>query len=678
MRISLTLLFILAVFVLSFSQQTHIDSETSLPPQYDLRTYGYVTPVKDQGNCGCCWAFATMAAIESNWLMQGYGTYDLSEDNLINCQNYDNSPCYGGNFYMSSSMFGKHAGPVDESLDPYGDTTAIKNCPTGPFGGLPPTAYVPDVRFLPNDINTIKQALQDHGAVATTMMFDMGSYNPANYTYLFNGTGGYPHCITVVGWDDNMSTASANPGAWIIKDSYGTSWANAGYFYISYDDPVIFTETAIFPQRYPVLTGNTTYVYYYDEFGWITNVGFSTTTAYSLVHYYIGETAPDIFPQQVKRIGTYAVEANTDLEIEVYENFDGTNLTGLRFQTTYNCEFAGFYTIPVNLGSDTIGTDVYIRVKYETPSTILPVPVEAYEANYTSSLMLQTGRNWMSGDGSTWHAVGNNTNWSFDLCVKMYTETAPLSDFIMQDTAVIGEPVQLISDCFPQEMIDSLQWFSNGVYIGSEPVIQHIFNDPGDNEVSLTAFMGSNSDTETKSIYIKDPAIVSIYPNIMMQGDDFTAYIAGHETSWAGSPQVSMSFSSNPSEVITAGNVIATGPLSVEADFDIPINASVGNWDVHVDDLVMEDGFYVDILWNISEEDPGKLNIFPIPTQGKLMIVIFRHAEMEVVGTDGTVICRRDLRKGSNAVDLGQLDAGIFFLRIRTDSETLFRKLVKQ
>ncbi|MDT8393249.1 MAG: T9SS type A sorting domain-containing protein [Bacteroidales bacterium] len=61
-----------------------------------------------------------------------------------------------------------------------------------------------------------------------------------------------------------------------------------------------------------------------------------------------------------------------------------------------------------------------------------------------------------------------------------------------------------------------------------------------------------------------------------------------------------------------------------------------------------------------------------------LMVFIYSQARMEVVGTDGTVICRRDLRKGSNAVDLGQLDAGIFFLRIRTDSETLFRKLVKQ
>ncbi len=52
-------------------------------PVYDLRSEGYITFVKNQGSCGSCWSFATMGSLESRWLKLGFGTYDLSENNLI-------------------------------------------------------------------------------------------------------------------------------------------------------------------------------------------------------------------------------------------------------------------------------------------------------------------------------------------------------------------------------------------------------------------------------------------------------------------------------------------------------------------------------------------------------------------------------------------------------------------
>lgn len=670
-------LFLLSTFVIAHSQQAG-DGPVRFPAQYDLRTFGYVSPVKDQGSCGCCWAFATMAAIESNWLMQGYGMHDLSEDNLINCQGYDNLPCYGGNFYMSSSMFGRHAGPVAEALDPYGDTTAIKNCPSGPFGGLDNTAYIPDVRFLPNDINTIKQALQDHGAVATTMMFDMSYYNASNYTYLYGGTGGYPHCISVVGWNDTITTASANPGAWIIKDSYGTSWANAGYFYISYDDPVMFTEAAIFPVRYDILPANSTRVYYYDEFGWITNYGFSSTTAYGLAHFVIGEGSPSPTPQQIKRIGTYAVEANTNLEVEIYSNFDGTSLSGLRYQTSMNCEYPGFYSIPIGLGSDTMGTQVYVMLKYQCPATTVPMPVEAYEANYTSAIVLQNGRNWIRGSGGTWMPVGSNTSFAFNLCIKMFTETAPLAGIIMQDSAMIGEPVQITSNCFPPGACDSLQWYENGTYIGSLPDFLHAFTTPGDNVITLIAYMGSNSDSEEKSIYIKDPRIASMYPSEAMQGTDFTAYIQGIETLWSGSPDVSLKFSGNPAESITATNVVATSQQSLEADFDIPLNASIGDWDLFVNELVLNNAFYVDILWGVSETEFGSLQVYPCPSRGLLNISIGSEAGLDIISLAGKTEARHILNQGNNSIRLNELSPGIYFLHFYLDGKSVWRKVILQ
>ena len=65
-------------------------SAASLPSKYDLRTEGggQVTPVKDQGPLGACWSFSTMGAIESNWLKKGYGSSDLSEQNMATCHGF--------------------------------------------------------------------------------------------------------------------------------------------------------------------------------------------------------------------------------------------------------------------------------------------------------------------------------------------------------------------------------------------------------------------------------------------------------------------------------------------------------------------------------------------------------------------------------------------------------------
>jgi C1A family cysteine protease len=71
------------------------------PPSYDLRTLGLVTSVKDQGNCGSCWAFGTYASLESSILKVGGGSQDFSENHLKNYHGFDWGPCDGGNDLIS-------------------------------------------------------------------------------------------------------------------------------------------------------------------------------------------------------------------------------------------------------------------------------------------------------------------------------------------------------------------------------------------------------------------------------------------------------------------------------------------------------------------------------------------------------------------------------------------------
>jgi plastocyanin len=89
------------------------------------------------------------------------------------------------------------------------------------------------------------------------------------------------------------------------------------------------------------------------------------------------------------------------------------------------------------------------------------------------------------------------------------------------------------------------------------------------------------------------PLLVSIVPNQAVQGDSFNATITGTNTNFNGSPSVSLSFSNNPGEIINASSVTVISPTVLHAQFTIPANASAGLWDVHVNSLILDNGFTV-------------------------------------------------------------------------------------
>ena len=100
---------------------------TDLPSHYDLRDYGLVTPVKDQGSSGSCWAFSTLAALESYLLKYENFSYDFSENNMKNLMGYyglnGTDWSDGGNHYMSLAYLLRWNGPINESEDPFDDTS---------------------------------------------------------------------------------------------------------------------------------------------------------------------------------------------------------------------------------------------------------------------------------------------------------------------------------------------------------------------------------------------------------------------------------------------------------------------------------------------------------------------------------------------------------------------------
>jgi C1A family cysteine protease/PKD repeat protein len=486
-----------------FSGYVAPNAPSTFPSVYDLRLTGKMTSVKDQGSCGSCWCFATMATIESRWKVLGLGDNDLSENNLKNCHLYDWGPCDGGNIEIASAYLSRREGPVPEAFDPYSPTA--QSCLTG----LTPVAWETSACFLPNDITAIKQTLMDYGAVYTAFYWGDAYYNSYDYTYYYTGSAGSNHAVTIAGWDDTKATAGGT-GAWIIKNSWGSYWGDGGYFYISYNDNRINAEAGYFPARM-AYAGNTK-IYHYDDFGMIESYGWGTTVGYGLVKFVATNTWP------VTKIGTWINASIASYDIEVYDNFDGTTLSGLLGSLpNQSSPYPGYYLFdlpgPISM---TTGNDFYVKIKYTTPGYYYPVPIEEIYPGYASNVTIETGVCWWSTNGTSWSAIGGGTSYPYDLCIKAYASQPsdnlpPVVDFTAGNVTPSPNETVYFTDISSNNPA-SWQWsFSPGSITyadGTTSASQnpHIkFTSPGSYSVTLQATNAYGTGTLTKSGYITVP-----------------------------------------------------------------------------------------------------------------------------------------------------------------------------
>ena len=248
--------------------------DSDLPSSYDLREYYMVTPVRDQGSNGNCWAFASLASLESCILKATGATYDLSEENMKDLMSQFSSYGWqmetntGGYDRMGHAYLTSWLGPVNETQDRYIIGEVLSPVLNSIF-------HIQNILFLTRtsytDNDEIKRAIMSYGAVSTSIHWYQSGLEPKRdgYTnYYINGKNlywyrtdkGANHAVAIVGWDDNYSknnfkTTPPGDGAWIIKNSWGTSSTNDGYYYVSYYD------TSLAPLNKPY----STYVFLFNE-----------------------------------------------------------------------------------------------------------------------------------------------------------------------------------------------------------------------------------------------------------------------------------------------------------------------------------------------------------------------------------------------------------------------------
>ena len=202
-----------------------------LPARLDWRNYNgnsYVTPVKEQGDCGACWAFAVAGALESKVLISQNTPgipIDLSEQVLTSCSGAGN--CDGG-YINTASDFISNYGLPPEDCSPY--TASDGSCVNG-YPDWASKAYtVPGWSLVDPTVAAIKEALYNHGPLVALMAAhgDFLYYSSGIYSHAWGDFEGY-HAALVVGYDDADQH-------FIVKSSWGTDWGEAGYFRVAYSE----------------------------------------------------------------------------------------------------------------------------------------------------------------------------------------------------------------------------------------------------------------------------------------------------------------------------------------------------------------------------------------------------------------------------------------------------------
>lgn len=188
-----------------------------------------LSPIRSQGSCGSCWAFAGVSAYESSQQIVNGATLDLSEQRVVSCARNgqsDAGSCKGGWYNDAFEWLAKGGGLTRESEEPYTATDAP--CDAGrpaPFrakawGWVSPGSQTPTVPQL-------KAAMCKYGPLATTVFASSAFIAYTGGVFNEKSPDQINHAVTLVGWDDSK-------GAWLMRNSWGADWGDDGYMWIQY------------------------------------------------------------------------------------------------------------------------------------------------------------------------------------------------------------------------------------------------------------------------------------------------------------------------------------------------------------------------------------------------------------------------------------------------------------
>ncbi|CAL1380494.1 unnamed protein product [Linum trigynum] len=204
------------------------ENVSAVPTTMDWRKKGAVTPIKDQGQCGSCWAFSAVGAMEGITQLSTGKLISLSEQELVDCDTKgDDQGCGGGLMDDAFKFIIQNKGLTTETNYPY--TAADGSCSASKEGN--PAATIKGYEDVPanNEVALMKAVASQPISVA----IDAGDSSFQLYeSGIFTGECGteLDHGVTAVGYGE-----SGGMKYWLIKNSWGAQWGEEGYIRMQRD-----------------------------------------------------------------------------------------------------------------------------------------------------------------------------------------------------------------------------------------------------------------------------------------------------------------------------------------------------------------------------------------------------------------------------------------------------------
>ncbi|WP_407413481.1 C1 family peptidase, partial [Methanobrevibacter sp.] len=385
-----------------------------IPTRFDLRDWGWVSSVKDQGWMGACWTFGMTSALESALLKATGISFNVSMNNMKTVMRYSPYGALdvfeGGANLASVSYLLSWLGAIPYEADTYDELGKIT---------VPITTnqdiHVQDVIFIPNNEipngTQMKLAILKYGSLDVSF-FGQSSfneenpyYNPETYAQYVDAPESANHEVSIIGWDDNFPKEKflitpPGDGAWIIKNSYGSDWGDNGFLYVSYYDQSLlaYTPGKVIDYAAATIIENTVPYnknYQYD-ITWLSNYEASEGSYMNVF-----DALDD---DLIAGVGTYFNESGVSYTVKIYVNDE------LKLTQEGVSPYVGYHTIkldsyvPVNKG------DVF---KAAITSNWVPyLLLEDTRVHYTQNI------SFVSFDGKTWQDA---YDLGYIACLKVYT-----------------------------------------------------------------------------------------------------------------------------------------------------------------------------------------------------------------------------------------------------------------